>query len=156
MGGVPHLHSIILPLVPCPFWGQSSDWSQVPSQGYSSPRQGVPHPGMRMGCPPNQVRMGYPGQDWGTTLSWVRMGYPPLARTRAPPQARSVWGTPRGQNSRASTCYTAGGMLLAFTQEECLVSTNSFKVPLILNEVSSFTSKSNNMSSTKLTCFTSK
>ena len=72
--GVPHLHPIILPLVPCPFWG------------YPSPRWG----------------------DWGTPQPG-QDGVPP------PPP-------PPGQNSRTRTCYAAGGMPLAFTQEDCLVS----------------------------------
>ena len=60
---------------------------------------------------PVQVKMGYPqpGQDGVPTL--VRMGYPP-ARTGVPP--------PPGQYIRASTCYAAGGMPLAFMQD-CLV-----------------------------------
>ena len=51
---VPHLHPIILPLVPCPFWGVS----QWPVQG--------PFPD---GVSPGQVRMEYlPDQRWGTPL----------------------------------------------------------------------------------------
>ena len=39
--GIPHLHPIILPLAPCPFWGgYPSDWYQVLSWGYPSPRWG--------------------------------------------------------------------------------------------------------------------
>ena len=61
-GGFPHLHPIILQLVPCPFLGVGfpSDWSYVPSQGVLQPGinrgtpdrsgQGVPQPGM--GYPP--------------------------------------------------------------------------------------------------------
>ena len=44
--GLPHLHPIILPLVPCPFWGYPNDWSQVPSWGYPSPRWGYPRDGV--------------------------------------------------------------------------------------------------------------
>ena len=74
-GGVPHLHPIILPLVPCPFWGYPSIWSQVPSLGgggYLSPRWGIPQ---------SQVggTLGYPLAR--TPPSLERMGYPPLDRT---------------------------------------------------------------------------
>ena len=100
-GGVPLLHPIILPLVPCPFWGYpisihntstgpmfflggySSDWSQVPSGGITP----VPGGGIPGCCTPSQVRMGYPpaSSEWGTplarsgcgTLLPVRMGYSP-------------------------------------------------------------------------------
>ena len=43
LGRVPHLHPMILPLVPCPFWGVPQ--SLVPGpflRGYPSPRQGYP------------------------------------------------------------------------------------------------------------------
>ena len=57
-GGYPitHLHPIILPLVPCPFQGYLSDWSQVPSWG-DTPGWGTPL--ARDGVPPT-------GQAWGT------------------------------------------------------------------------------------------
>ena len=41
--GEAHLHPIIVPLVPCPFWGYPSDWSQV----------------LSLGVPLIQDRMGY-------------------------------------------------------------------------------------------------
>ena len=67
--GVPHLHPIILPLVPCPFWGYPSDYSQIPSRrvpqsqvldgGYPSPRWGATDRGIpSWDTPPPQ-----PGQD---------------------------------------------------------------------------------------------
>ena len=59
-GGVPHLHPIILPLVPCPFGGDSS------------PVQGEPHPGL----PP--VRSG-----WGTPQARSGWGTPPKVMPRA-------------------------------------------------------------------------
>ena len=44
------------------------------------------------------------------------MGYP------YPPPSRTGWGSPvRRQSNIASTCYVAGGMPLAFTQEDFLV-----------------------------------
>ena len=60
----------------------------------------------------------WPGQDWGISpgQDWVppRLGWGTApARTRFPPPPR--------QNCRATTCYAAGGMPLAFTQEDCLV-----------------------------------
>ena len=107
--------------VPGSFQGH---WSQVLSRAVpqsqvlsqvTGPRSflggGVPqswqgYPLVRMGYPPppGQVRMGYSrGQDC-----------PP------PP--------PQGQNNRACTCYAAGGMPLAFTQEDCLFIVCSFNV----------------------------
>ena len=57
--GVPHLHPIILPLVPCPFGGYPIDWSQFPYGGYPTPGQGVPgmwYPRPGMGHPPSSIR----------------------------------------------------------------------------------------------------
>ena len=74
--------------------------------------------------PPVQNWMGYPPSKtgWGTPIPSIQdcMGYTPLL-------ARTGWGTPppptsiRRQSSIASTCYMAGGMPLAFTQEDFLV-----------------------------------
>ena len=87
-------------------------WDGVPPQTW----HGVP-PNLGCGIPwtwdrvPSRHGMGYPWDlGWGTPLD---MG----------------WGTPRTldgvppprQISIASTCYTAGGMPLAFTQEDFLV-----------------------------------
>ena len=110
---------VILPLVPGPF-----------PRGYPIQSwQGVPHPG--------QV----PVMDGGTPLSrsgprsgqgdpWVPP--PPVqvrsqVRTGGTPQLRVDGGTPNPpppgrQSSRASACSMADGMLLAFTQEDFLVS----------------------------------
>ena len=81
-------------------WGVPT--SQVRTEGY--PHPGVPSRQDWMGYPPAPSKtMGYPFpiQDW--------MGYslPPLSRN---------------QSSIASTCYTAGSIPLAFTQEDFLVS----------------------------------
>ena len=73
----------------------SRQWSQVLSGG--TPIWGTPQP----------------GQDWGTSPAKSAWGTP-LARTGVPTPL------PR-QNSRASTCYTASGMPLAFTQEDFLI-----------------------------------
>ena len=118
--GVPHLHPIILPLVPSPFQGGTpvtghrSFLGSYPSPrwGCPSPRQGVPSP--RQGVPQSQVGV---HQD-GIPLSQVRMGYPPLIRTGwGTPLARTGWGTPwpiqdgvpLSQISYAWTGYAAGG-----------------------------------------------
>ena len=65
---------------------------------------GVPHPKSGRGYPIPGLDRGYPG----VTL----------------PPSRTGWGTPlpiRRQSSIASTCYMAGSMPLAFTQEGFLV-----------------------------------
>ena len=80
----------------------SQVWSQVLSGGYPSPRWGVPRTGV------------FPGQDWDTP-SQPGLGYP----------------SPR-HNSRASTCYAAGGMPLAFAQEDFLVINKKDSFPLTL------------------------
>ena len=77
--GVPHLHPIILPLVPCPFWGYPSDWLQVPSQEVPQSQvggtpvlvRGVPHNGVS----PSRSGWGTPWLGWGTPQLF--MGYPP-------------------------------------------------------------------------------
>ena len=53
-GGVPHLHPIILPLVPCPFGGYPSDWLQTCpfSEGTPVPDgEGMGYPPARDGSP---------------------------------------------------------------------------------------------------------
>ena len=65
--------------------------------GTLQPSSGWGTPPPRTGVPPGQVRMGYP-----------------------PPHGLD-WGNPTGQKNRASTCYAAGGMPLASTQEDFLV-----------------------------------
>ena len=71
---------------------------------------GTPFPGLdRVGTP-------FPGLDWRVPHPRSGWGVPILARTG--------WGTPPPpirQSSIASTCYVAGGMPLAFTQEDLLV-----------------------------------
>ena len=124
----------------------SQVWGGTPSQvwpgGYPIPGLGreVPHPRSECGGgylgyshPLNQVRMGYPptwpgldgvlpGPGMGYPLTWD--GVPPWTWNGVPPDlGRSTpldlgWGTPPGI---ASTCYAAGGMPLAFTQEDFLV-----------------------------------
>ena len=98
--------------------------------GYPIPglvRGGTPSqvwPGGVSGVPPHdQVWMGYPPDlGWGTPRTWngvpprPEMGYPPEPGMGYPP--RPGMGYPP---SIASTCYAAGGMPLAFTQEDFLV-----------------------------------
>ena len=112
----------------------SSGGGGTPSQVWT---RGVPHP--RSGQAPPQ-----PDLEWGTPPPRLGMGYPPRHRTGVPPSDLG-WGIPPGhetgyppgpemgyppghgtgypprQISIASTCYTAGGMPLAFTQEDFLV-----------------------------------
>ena len=101
--GVPHLHLIILSLVPCPLQGYSSHPIILllvpgPTKGYPSPRWGQ-YPGHdrigylppilgQGGVSPIQDKMGYPtsrtGQDWvslihdgvpsGTGYAWTGYG----------------------------------------------------------------------------------
>ena len=84
-------------------------WSQVLSRGYPSPRF----------FPRSLVRGPFQGDT--PVLAGGTPGWGTPARTGLDTSlARSRWGTPPGQNSRASTCYAAGGMPLAFTQEDFL------------------------------------
>ena len=82
------------------------------------------------GGTPSQVWLGWYPIQGGTPLARPGMGYPlpPGPGMGYPPDMG--WGTPPGpemgyppprQISIASTCYMAGGMLLAFTQEDFLV-----------------------------------
>ena len=126
-GGVPKVQT----------WGYLS---VGPDRGVPHPRSGwgYPIPDMDMGVPPSKIRMGgYPIKDW--------MGYPPLGTGRGTLPSRTGWGTTHPPTphpgldrashtikrhiSIASTCYAAGGMPLAFTQEYFLVS-NCFNIPL--------------------------
>ena len=102
-GGLPHLHPIILPLVPCPFWRGTPATGPRPFPG------GTPVLG-RMGYPPGQVRMGYhPAKTGWDTPS--QDGVPP-ARMRYP--------LPRDRLCLDRLCrrrYVSCG----FPQEDCLV-----------------------------------
>ena len=127
----------------CPFTFEGGTPSQV--------WRGVPHPVFDGGGTLSQVWTGWvpnPRSGLGGTLSQIWMGVPPSKiRMRypthqrldgVPPPSRTGWGTPhprldeatspipppptvRRQISKASTCYAAGGMPLAFTQEDFLV-----------------------------------
>ena len=78
--------------------------------GYSPPWDGVP--------PTIKTWLGYPhpGMGYPPTHPHPWDGYPPQHGTGYPP----TWPPPR-QSSIASTCYAAGGVPLAFTQEDFLV-----------------------------------
>ena len=90
-----------------------SQWGYPPSQ-------------VRTRSTPSQVRMGsspqgYPHPDLGWLMPpppFSRMGIPHAIQVRS--EVRTEMGTPIW-NSIACTCYAAGGMPLAFTQEDFLV-----------------------------------
>ena len=117
-GGGPHPRS---------GWGvphPRSGWGGTPFQVWSGVYPilpGVPpHPRLD-GVPPIQYWMGYPPSNigWGTPSpiqDW--MGYPP---TPHPDLGQGVAQVPPPPISKTSTCYAAGGVPLAFTQEDFLV-----------------------------------
>ena len=94
-------------------WGTPQTWHGVPPRpGMGYPPQtwdGVP-PGPGMGYPPD---LGWvPPQTWdGVPPQDLRWGTPPDLG----------WGSPPPTWDIASFCYAAGGMPLAFTQEDFLV-----------------------------------
>ena len=104
--------------------------------GVPHPRSGwggvYPIPGLP-GVPPSpRPGMGYPPAldlGWGIPPPWTWDGVPrPDLTWGTPPDL--TWGTPPPRRiSIASTCYAAGGMPLAFTQEDFLV----YNVPLLCN-----------------------
>ena len=143
-GGLPHLRSEVGRY---PISGPGGYLGQVLMLG-----RGVPNFRSEVGGYPSQVSMmgGYPGtpypgmgyppdMGWGTPRSWdgvptglgmgyppgPGMGYPPRHGMGYPPDLR--WGNPPRQISIVSTCYAAGGMPLAFTQEDFLVTKISLK-----------------------------
>ena len=73
---------------------------------------GTPVPGSFPGHWSQVLSTGVP-QSWLGGMYGVPL-WPGLDGVHPPPP-------PQWQNSRAITCYAAGGMLLAFTQEDCLV-----------------------------------
>ena len=110
--GVPHLRSEVGGY-PSQVWGgggtlaRSRCWGGTPSQVNWG--EGVPWPSL------DDVG-GYPKYPPGP-----EMGYPPRHGTGYPPRHEMGLPPPLRQISIASTCYTAGGMPLAFTQEDFLV-----------------------------------
>ena len=107
----------------CPSWGGT------PVPGRGTPVLAREYPGQ--GYPLARIGLGYPltrtgvltrlGQDWGipsTPRPWLGYPLPGWDKTKVPPPPGQDWGIPPPrQNSRASTCYAAGGM----TQENFLV-----------------------------------
>ena len=90
--------------------------------GYPRPWDGVP--------PTIKTWLGYPPTPWDGVPPQPGMGYPPIKTWLGypppwdgvpPPTWDGVPPLPPRQSSIASTCYAAGGMPLAFTQEDFLV-----------------------------------
>ena len=94
-GRVQHLHPIIFPLVPCPFWGG----------GFT------PVPGPFLGV--------YPSPRWGGE---VQDEVPLLQAETGWGPAKTGWGTPPPPPARErATCYAMGSMRFAFMQEYFLI-----------------------------------
>ena len=98
-------------------------WDGVPPQTWDGvpPRPGMGYPQTWNGVPP-RPGMGYPPDlGWGTPQTWDGvpprhgMGYPPDMGWGTPLDMGQ--GTPPTQISIANTCYVAGSMPLAFTQD---------------------------------------
>ena len=83
---------------------------------------GVPRSMSGWGGTPSQVWVGgYPITGLGGIPSQVWMGVPPTMTGWGTPHHDWIGYPPIRQSSIVSTCYTAGGMPLAFTQEDFLV-----------------------------------
>ena len=93
-----------------------------PGRGYPLPRSRwgeYPFSDLLNGVPPTLGRV-YPHPDlrMGTPLPAPGKGVTPHPL----PPSRTGWGPPiRKQSSIGGTCYAAGGMSLAFTQEDFVV-----------------------------------
>ena len=105
----------------------------VPHPRSGGLRRGYPIPGLDGGYPPNQVRIGYPQPGLDGVPPRPGMGNPPGPGMGYPPGPGMVppgpgmgyppdlgRGTPLTWDI-ASTCYAAGSMPVAFTQEDFLV-----------------------------------
>ena len=86
---------------------------RVPPRGGT--RSGTPQGGP--GTPPGGYPVRYPGGFWVHPPGGYPVRYPPGGGT----QSGTPPGGVPGQDNRRSTHYTAGGMPLAFTQEDFLV-----------------------------------
>ena len=117
-------------------WGGGVPLPRSGQGGTPSSCWGVPHSQVWTGVPPSQVWMGVPIQltgGGGTPFPGLDGWVPHLGRgtpTRVPPQQglTPTRGnpTPPGvpppyRSSIACTCFAAGGVPLAFTQEDLLV-----------------------------------
>ena len=100
-GGVPHHYPIILPLVPCPFWGgtpspshNSSTGSRSLPGGYPIHSQmgGTPSSSQHVGSTPSSPRQGPPGQDL------VGGGTPPPSGLDGLPPCQDWMGVPHCWN----------------------------------------------------------
>ena len=119
-GGVPHLHPIILLLVPCSFLGGG---------GINPDLTGVPPPSLPgQGTPPPVLT--WSGQDRGWDHSQVRMGIPLSARTgMGPPSQVRMGYSPLPLLGRAMDCvFCSRYASCGFPQEDfscvCLDSLN--------------------------------
>ena len=104
-------------------WGVPPSQVQVGGYPLSRFRWGDPFPGPGLGDPLPRSRQGrypFPGPDRG--YPHPGRGYPTWEGVPPPIQVRSQYGgsTPY-RSSIACTCYAAGGVPLAFTQEDFLV-----------------------------------
>ena len=114
-GGTPRYLSPPRYLPPWP--GPDGGYPKVPTPPPSQVHTGRGYPRY---LPLGQSNYPWPGQDGGGVPQGT---YPSLAKVPTPsPPARSGWGGGRYLWSR--TCYTAGGMPLAFMQEDFLVFEN--------------------------------
>ena len=119
--GVPQSQVISQVTSPRSFLGVSQSWPGRSTSGWATPWLG------QDGVPCSQDRTGVPPASH----------IPPASTGWGTPLARSEWGGPlpppllRGQNSRATTCYAACSMPLAFTQEDFLVSVKVEMVNLL-------------------------
>ena len=120
-GRVPHLHPIILP--PSGSMSSLGEGNPPPSHNTSiGPRfffRGVPQPRQVLG-----QDSGYPGTGWGTLPFRTGLGIPCPGLGGVPPPHPGLDGVPPpppNWDSMACTCYAAGDMPLAFTQEEFLI-----------------------------------
>ena len=99
------------------------DLGQGGYPGYPHPRLDVV-PLFRTGWDTPYQQNGIPPvQDWMGSPCPGLDGIPPISRMGYPP-SQTGWGTPHQVPptiSKASTCYAAGGVPLAFTQEDFLV-----------------------------------
>ena len=128
--------SMITPIWPMGEYPHLADWGGVvvgyphPPDGVSLIRTGWGYPPVRTGWDtPHSEWMGVPpppqsGLDGDNPPSWLNGSTPSPRQDWMRGIPHQNWmGVPpvRRQSSRVNTCYAAGGMPLAFTQEEFLV-----------------------------------
>ena len=106
--------------------GNSFSLSTLAGWGVPHPRSrwGYPIPGLDFGGYPIPLTGGgylHPRSGWGVPPCPRLDGVPPRPRLDVVPPCPGLDGVPPRPISKASTCYVAGGVLLAFTQEDFLV-----------------------------------